>query len=152
MYNIRREWTIREVELNPSILTSRKGLLRWFAISMGLINQGDRREGVIVLLDALFTYWFSRGKNPTFEELKYFVSRRYLERGEKPPSDEALRHHLRKMTRMGFIDRIGGRYKLNNDPLRPDDPISSINMMFKKIENVKEQLMVGFTHLKNLYT
>ena len=152
MYKIRREWTLREIDLDPSILTSRYALLRWFSLSLGLVNPNDTREGILHLLDALFTYWFSRGKNPTFDDIKVFVGRKYVSKGKRPPSDEAIRHHLRRMIKMGLIERYKGEYVLSKDPLRPEDPASAIDYLYREVERSKELVKTGFQHLKNLYT
>ncbi|NPA86478.1 MAG: hypothetical protein GXO00_00500 [Candidatus Diapherotrites archaeon] len=151
MYRIRRRWTIREVELHPDLLLSRRRLLRWFALSLGLLNERDQREGIIVLLDVLFEYWFLRGRNPSFDDIKHSVARRYLERGSSPPSDEALRKHLRKLVKMGLVEREKGVYRLSTHPLRPDDPLTAIDSVFDRILSTKELIKTGFSHLKKLY-
>ena len=151
MYNVLGEWNLRKVELSSGILSSKRSLLRWLALSLGLLDKNDRREGVLDVLDALFSWWFGRREDPTFEDIKYYVSRRYLERGKRPPSDEALRYHLRRLIRMGLVARRNKRYRLRTSPHKPEDVRSAIDSMFEEVEKVRELLKEGISHLKNLY-
>ncbi len=151
MYKIRRRWTVREVDLPSELLLSKRRLLRWFALSLGLINENDQREGILNLLDALLTFWFSKKKDPSFDDLKDFVARRYIEKGKKPPADEAIRKHLRKLISIGLVRREGRVYMLDTDPLRPEDPISAVDNVFERMNSVRELIRAGFSHLKSLY-
>lgn len=151
MYRIRRRWTVREVDLPSDLLLSRRRLLRWFALSIGLINENDSREGILDVLDALLTFWFVRKRNPTFDDLKELVARRYVERGKKSPTDEALRKHLRKLLSIGLVRREGRTYVLDVDPLRPEDPASAIDHLFERICRLRDLVRAGFSHLRSLY-
>ena len=151
MYKIRAEWCLREMDLPPELFKTKRGLITWIAISMGLKNPNDGRDSVIYVLEALFDLCFARGKKPTFEDIKRYVSRRFLERGKKPPSDEAIRHHLRRMVRMGMLERWEGAYCFSHDPLHPDDPSGFVDVLFERLEKVKKLLKAAVRDMKSLY-
>ncbi len=151
MYRIRGEWRLREMDLFPHLFKTKRGLLSWLAVSLGLKNPGDGRDGVVYVLEALFDFCYGKGKAPSFEEIKGYVSRRILERGKKPPSDEAIRHHLRRMAKMGILERRGKAYCFSTNPLKPDDPSGFIDVMFERLERVKKLLKAAVTDVKSLY-
>ena len=151
MYKIRSEWAIREIDLPPDLLKSKKALIRWIALSLGVIQPNDGREGALYVLEALFEHVFGRNERPSFEEIKTYVSRRYLEKGKKPPSDESLRHHLRRMIRMGLIERESGRYSFATDILRPDDPTAFVDVLFERMERARKAIKRAISDLSSLY-
>ncbi len=151
MYRIRSEWTLREMELPPELLTSRKALVRWVAMALGLLSPNDGREGALYVLEAVFEYEFGRGRAPSFEDIYSFVSRRFLERGRKAPTEEAVRHHLRRMMRMGVVERVGGAYRLTRNLLRPDDPAGFVDTVFERLGSVRKLLREAVSNLYSLY-
>ena len=151
MYKIRSEWCLREMDLNPELFKTKRGLIAWITVALGLKNPNDGRNGVIYVLEALFDFCFGKEKKPTFEEIKSYVNRRFLERGKNPPSDEAIRHHLRKMMRMGMLEREGKSYCFVVDPLHPDDPSSFVDVLFDRLERVKKLLKAAVKDVKSLY-
>jgi hypothetical protein len=151
MYRIRGEWCLREMDLNPEIFKTRRGLLTWLAVALGLKNPNDGRDGVVYVLEALFSYCLGRGSSPTFEEIKGYVGRKFLERGRSAPSDEAIRHHLRRMIKMGIVERDRGRYCLARNPLKPDDPSGFVDVLFERLEKVKKLIKAAVRDIKSLY-
>ena len=149
MYKVRSEWLIRELERPPTLVT-KKSMVMWLATALGLKNPGDGRDGVVYLLDALFYYCF-RDKIPSLDDLTSYVNRRLMEIGKKPLTEEALRHHLRRMMKMGMVEREKGKYCFSRDPFKPDDPAGFITVVFRRMETARKLISSVVMDLKSLY-
>lgn len=147
MYKIRGEWTVREVDLHPSLLSSRKALLKWLSISLGLLAPNETRSLVVDTLDAIL-YFNYMGSPPTFKNIYSRIVQR-ISRGF--PSEEAIRKHIRAMVKKGLVVKDGKRYILNYPPLDPDDPAGYVDMYFSKVLSVKEHIKRAATSLYSLY-
>ncbi len=97
--------TIRKMRrLGGSALT-KKSLLRWFALSLGLMNPRDSRETILDILDALFFFNLSQGRPTTAEEIS---SRTGID-------EKTVLYHLSRLKRMGLLESRGGRYEFARD-------------------------------------
>jgi len=147
MYKIRGEWTVRELDLHPSLLSSRKALLKWISISLGLLSPNDTRTLVVDVLDSVL-YFNYLGEPPTFTH----IYSRILQRSSGTvPSEEAIRKHLRTMIRKGIIFKEGKKYILNYPPSHPHDPIGYVDTYFSRLQGIREHIKRAASSLHSLY-
>ncbi len=152
---IRREWTIRLLDLPPEVLNRRRQLLRWVAISLGLISPGDERDAVIDVLDALFHYIYGKDVEPNVQQIQLFVNRRRQERGERPVVTEAIRYHLRRLEAAGIVEKTkgrGGSYRFTKGfESSFGDPAAFVDHVFQEILAAKQLVEKAVRNLASLY-
>ncbi|HID09614.1 TPA: hypothetical protein EYP13_05265 [Candidatus Micrarchaeota archaeon] len=152
---VRREWVIRLLDLPPELLSRRRRLLRWIALSLGLISPGDERDAVIDVLDALFYYVHGRGVEPGVQQIQIYVNRRRQERGERPVVLEAVRYHLRRLEAAGIIEKTrarGGNYRFSRAfESSYEDPAAFVDCIFQEILSAKQRIEKAVRNLASLY-
>jgi predicted transcriptional regulator len=99
------------MDLPPSVSLTKRSLLRWFALSFGLISEKESRATILDVLDALFYFNISRLSAPTSNDLL-----RYLNEKQKPVSEKLLRYHLKRLVDIGLLQRKRLRYSFCSDP------------------------------------
>ncbi len=109
---VRRSFTIREMDLPPEVQLTRRSMLRWFALSFGLISEKESRSTMIDVLDALFHFQFSKNKDPTAKELAEHVKKK----SGKSISEKLLRYHLNRLFALNLIKRKQKKYSFNPSP------------------------------------
>ena len=109
---VRRTFVVREMDFPPKIKMTRRSLLRWFALSFGLISEKESRSTVLDVLDALFFFIFSKKRAPSTKEIQLFVK----QKTGKTISEKLLRYHLNKLIGFGLIQRKKNLYAFNDSP------------------------------------
>ncbi|MEM3227959.1 MAG: hypothetical protein QXR58_00960 [Candidatus Micrarchaeaceae archaeon] len=104
---IEREHTFRNLKLTREVLETRRSIIRWLALSIGIINPGESRIGAIPVLDAIFNFQFSQKKDPTVPEISEYISEAWGAINEK-----TLRYHLLQLKNMNLINNKKGKYFL----------------------------------------
>ena len=149
---VRNTFIIRKMDLPPSVQMTKRSMLRWFALSFGLISEQESRTTVLDVLDGLLYYLLTAQHNLTTKEIQAYV----LEKTDKKISEKLTRYHLNRLMNVNLILRKRNRYYLNNNPTaEPNDlkesfshwvktPINeSLNsiedIMIKLSENYKEK-------------
>ena len=102
---IEKEMTIRNMRLTKEVLETRRSAIRWLALTIGIINPGESRLGVISVLDALVYFQFAKKRDPSAKEIEAYINSNYGEINEK-----TLRYHLLRMKKMGLIKNEQGRF------------------------------------------
>lgn len=114
---VRRTFTVREMDLPPNVTLTKRSLLRWFALSFGLLSEKESRATVLDVLDALFFFNLSRQSAPTTNDLL-----QYLKEKNKEVSEKLLRYHLKRLIAIGFLQRRRLRYFFCSAPkAEPED-------------------------------
>ncbi len=152
---VRRDWTIRLLDLPPDMLSRKRQMLRWVAISLGLITPGEERSGILDVLDAMFHYTYSKDIEPTAEDILYYVNMRRRERGEKPVVLEAVRYHLRRLEGIGMVEKTKGRgatYRFTRGlQSSRADPAAFVDAMFDDIERARDVIRRAVQSLASMY-
>lgn len=105
---IRSEFTIRELALPDDVLLARKSLIRWVALSLGMIFPNESRRLLLDILEALFEFHVKE-QAPTTQDI---LAR--LEKGGRAPNPKAVYYHLQKLKEAGVLTRKKGRYYLGD--------------------------------------
>jgi DNA-binding PadR family transcriptional regulator len=107
---IKSELILREMSLPSDVLLARKSLVRWLALSLGLILPNESRTLLLDVLDALL-YFHVKGESPTTRDI---LGRLEAETGAKP-NPKAVYYHLLRLKNSGLLARRKGRYSLSEE-------------------------------------
>lgn len=138
---IKSEITIREMSLPEDVLIARKSLVRWLALSLGLITPNESRRLLLDVFDALLEF-HSSGETPTTKDI--------LDRLEgatgKKQNPKAVYYHLLRLKESGIVMRRKGRYLLGDgDGKRLSEVFKQVYLMktgqaFGNIESALRKL------------
>ncbi len=104
---IEREITIRNLRLTKEVLETKRSIVRWLALSLGIINPGESRLSAVAILDALIYFQFIKKSDPNIDELTQYINKNWEEINEK-----TLRYHLLRMKKMGYVENSKGVFSL----------------------------------------
>lgn len=107
---IRSELTIRELSLPSDVLLARKSLVRWLALSLGLILPNESRQLLLDLLDVILEFHIKK-QNPTTKD----ILTRLGSVTKEPPNPKTVYYHLQRLKDFGILIRKKGRYYLGDD-------------------------------------
>ncbi|MFH1391551.1 MAG: hypothetical protein ABIH20_04535 [Candidatus Diapherotrites archaeon] len=108
---VRKSFTIRKMDFPPEVSMTKRSLLRWFALSFGLISEKESRSTILDILDGFFYFQVSKKYSPTTYELLD----RLKEQGKKI-DEKLLRYHLKRLIDVGLVERNKGKLSFVNDP------------------------------------
>jgi len=100
-------WLADEVRL------TRKSMVRWVALSLGLISEKESRDLIVDLLDVLFEF-FAKAEEPTTQEI---LDRLKVKTSEEP-NPKAVYYHLQKLMDQGLLQREKGKYFISRENKR----------------------------------
>lgn len=144
---IRNELIIRDLSLPEDVKLARKSLIRWIALSLGLIYPNESRQLLLEILDALF-YFHAKKEQPTTEQIIAKLDDGKAEADRVYP--KAVYYHLLKLKEMGLINRKKGRIFFGNGDDRKVSEIlkefylSKVNSAFKDIEEAISRVEEGY--------
>ena len=106
---IKNEITLREMSLPDEVKLTRKSLIRWIALSLGLISPNESRKLMLDLLEALF-YFHIQKEQPT----TYQILDKLGEITGKKQNAKAVYYHLLKLKEAGILTRKKGQYSFGD--------------------------------------
>ncbi len=130
---IRNEVILRDMQLTQDVKLARKSLIRWIALSLGLISPNETRTLMLDILESLFYFHFKE-REPGINEIVdkvVSISRGRKSKGEEGKLDErtrvakAVRYHLLQLKNKGLIERKKGNYTFVVDPMGETNDLSS---------------------------
>jgi hypothetical protein len=148
---IRKEFTIRQMDLPDSVKLTKKSLLRWCCLSLGLLSPNESRDKALLVYDSLFAYLFKKKQSPTTLDLQEFIK----EKSSIEMSEKLIRYHLNRLIDLGIIVRDKTKYKINPSP--DSEKRNSISESFSawvKEPTQKElnKVSLSLEKLQELYT
>lgn len=141
---IENEVTLRDLRFSGETAETRRSLVRWLALSLGVINPGESRQTAISVLDGILYFQFSLKKDPEVGELS-----QYIEKNWAPVNEKTLRYHLLQLKKARIVDNSKGRYAL----VWPDvgdkyDEVTWVNGYFNSVvEPIKERVKLALKEL-----
>jgi len=147
---IRKEVIVRQIDLPSSVTLTKKSLLRWCTLSLGLISPKESRDKGFLVFDALFTFLFTKKTAPTTLDVKAFIK----EKSGVEMSEKLIRYHLNRLIELGIIARDGLVYKINPSPVSENRSSmkESFNAWAKKpLEKNLEDIALALEKLQNAY-
>jgi len=140
---IRSEMTLRELSLPDDVLLARKSLIRWVALSLGMILPNESRRLLLDILEVLFGFHIKK-EAPTTKDIIAGLEK--LTKAEQNP--KAVYYHLQRLQNLGFLTRKKGRYYLGEGEekslreifrdlyaKKADTAFSNIDKALEKLEN-----------------
>ena len=103
----RRELTLRNLQINKEVMETRRSIVRWLALSLGVISPGESRLTAVSVLDALLYFSFREKKDPDVTEMVEYINRTW-----GPINEKTLRYHLLQLKKINIASNSGGRYSL----------------------------------------
>ena len=129
---VRKTFTLKKMDLPPSVQLTKRSLIRWFALSFGLISEKESRDTVLNVLDALFHFLLAKKQNPSTLDIQAYIDGKYHQK----ISEKLLRYHLNRLIAIELLQRKQNRYFLNNSPVsEPNNLVESFNFWVKKPVN-----------------
>ncbi|MCX6801016.1 MAG: hypothetical protein NTZ73_02415 [Candidatus Diapherotrites archaeon] len=109
---IRKEIILRQLDLPQSVTLTKKSLLRWCSLSLGLISPKESRDKAIIIFDSLFSLLFKKKEKPTTLDVQASIKKKY----SFVVSEKLIRYHLNRLVDLGIIQRKKNRYSINPNP------------------------------------
>ena len=132
---IRSELLLREMQLTDDVKVARKSLVRWLALSLGLISPKESRQSVLPLLEALLHYHLKEKREPNYNDLQEFLKSQSVEMNEK-----TVRYHLTQLKKAGVIEDARGVYRFTG--FQGDNLSSAFEQSYKQKSDL------AFTNIK----
>jgi len=140
---IRSEMTIRELSLPEDVLLARKSLIRWVALSLGMILPNESRRLLLDILEVLFEFHVKK-EAPTTKDIIAGLEK--VTKTDQNP--KAVYYHLQRLQNLGILTRKKGRYYLGDGgekslretfkelyAKKADAAFSNIDKALEKLEN-----------------
>jgi len=147
---IRKEYTIRQIDFPESVSLTKKSLLRWCCLSLGLISPKETRDKGFLVFDSLFTFLFTKKILPTTLDLKAFIK----DKNNVEMSEKLIRYHLNRVIELGLVVRDGIHYKINSSPtseLRESLKESFLAWSKKNIETEMDKISLALEKMQKSY-
>lgn len=142
---IRSELTIRELVLPEDVLMARKSLIRWIALSLGMISPNESRKLLLDILETLIDIHL-KGEAPTTKDILF----RLEELTGSKPNPKAVYYHLLKLKSSGIISRKKGRYYLGDGERHALRDVFR-DFYMRKADNAFQKISLALEKLENGY-
>jgi len=142
---IRGECLVRDLQFNEEVKMTRKSLVRWLALSLGLISPNETRGGLLEVLEALLYFHFKK-KNGEGDPDIYQILDKVKEIKKEEPNPKAVRYHLLQLKKLGIIEAKTRRYRFVLSPMQEDDNLAAaLSYVYKQrmdssFEKIKKAL------------
>lgn len=126
---IEREFVIRDMQLTKEVRMTKKSLIRWLALALGLISPNESRKAILDLLEALLYFQFSENKDPDVHELAGYIQENHE---GAAVSEKTILYHLLQLKNAGLVRREKSRYSFSVSPYsEKGDVAGSIEYNYK---------------------
>ncbi len=143
---IEREITIRNLRLTKEVTETRRSLVRWLALSLGVINPGESRLGAVSVLDAILYFQFVQKSDPSVEDMMS-----YIEKAWGPINEKTLRYHLLQLKKANIVNNEKARYSLsqpeNGEKYHEDAWVA--HYFDTEINPIREKITSAIKELRN---
>lgn len=121
---VRGECLVRDLQLNDDVKMTRKALVRYLALSLGLISKNETRSGMLEVLEALLYFHHNHQQTGAHPGI-YEILEKIKEIKKAEPNPKAVRYHLLELKKQGIIEAKKRRYGFVLAPLQEDDDLGS---------------------------
>lgn len=101
---IKSELVLRDMGLPDDVKLTKKSLVRWIALSLGLISPNESRTISLDVLETLINFHIRKAQ-PSTKDIIEELGKMGVQADEK-----SVYYHLLKMKEAGLIDRRDGKY------------------------------------------
>ena len=144
---IRGECLVRDLQFNEDVKMTRKALVRYLALSLGLISPNESRAGLLEVLEALLYFHYERRETHTDPDI-YQILDKVKEIRKEEPNPKAVRYHLLQLKKLGIVEAKKRRYRFALSPLQENDDLATAlsyvyhQRMDASFEKIKRALSV----------
>ncbi len=103
---------LRELQLPHEVELTKKSLVRWLALSLGLISPNESRTLMLDVLEALL-FFHAKKEEPSIHDIFEKLGEIRKNEGVNP---KAVRYHLLQLKNKGIISRKKGKYSFSLNP------------------------------------
>jgi hypothetical protein len=137
------------MDIPPSVTMTKRSLLRWFALSFGLLSGKESRQTVLNVLDSLFFFLLSSNTSPSTLDIQGFLK----EKHNQNVSEKLIRYHLNKLIVLELLVRKNRKYTFNNSPVAEPNSLKNsfshwikqpVNSSLENIEGVLDKLSSSY--------
>jgi hypothetical protein len=148
---IRQEYIIRDMQLFSEVKLTRRGLVRYLALSLGLISPNETRTLLIDIFDALLKAHFA-SEEPDMNRIMELVNQ-VREKDLPPAQIKAVRYHIHQLKEKGLLARKTGRYKFALAPMAEDTDLANAfeYLYLTNTKNAFEKVRKAVGSLKHMY-
>lgn len=104
---IERELTLRNLRITKEVIETRRSIVRWLALSLGIISPGESRLSAVSVLDAMLHFQLDEKKEPAVPDIMEYILKQWEAMNEK-----TLRYHLLQLKKMNIVTNDSGKYSL----------------------------------------
>ncbi|HLC80111.1 MAG TPA: hypothetical protein VJG83_06905 [archaeon] len=108
---VRKTFVLRKMDFPPQVSLTKRSLVRWFALSFGLISEKESRSTILDVLDGVFHLQISKKLSPTTLELL-----EHLKTEQRKIDEKLLRYHVKRLIDVGLLERRKGKLSFVIDP------------------------------------
>ena len=146
---IRQEHIVRDLQFPTDVKHTRRSLVRWLALSLGLISPKESRQLLLDILDALFWFHFQK-EEPDIHSILAKVGEIRAEAGVNP---KAVRYHLLQLKKAEIIECRKRKYRFALPPMQEDaDLAAALEYSYmKNAKNAFEKIRVALQALSRTY-
>lgn len=146
----KKVFTLRELDLPPKIKADKRLLLKWFALSSGLISENESRDTLILVLDSLFHFLFSLSSAPSTKQIQTHIKRS----SGNLVSEKLIRYHISRIISFGLVQRKKGKYFFASAPYSSKNDVkASYDFgVSSKIKNILDSQALALDELFFLYS
>lgn len=145
-YAENNELRLRSLSWDAQSSETRRSIVRWIALSLGVISPGESRLSAVAVLDAILKFQLAEKKDPQVPELKQYIEKYWSSINEK-----TLRYHLLQLKNMGIISSTKRHYHLVWPEIgeRYDGGAWINAYLDSQVEPVRNKLNIAIKELKN---
>ena len=143
---IEGEVTLRDLRLSGEVSETRRSIIRWIALTIGIINPGESRQSAVSVLDAILYFQFSLKKDPSVYELSEYITTNWA-----PINEKTLRYHLLQFKKAKIVNNEKGRYFIFNPQIgnKYDENVWVNSYIDSIMSPIKEKMVLALKELKN---
>jgi len=147
---IRQEHIVRDMQLLTDVKLTRRGLIRYLALSLGLISPNESRTLMLDIFDALLKAHFAQ-EEPDIHRVMELINS--IREKENPAQIKAVRYHMHQLKEKGLISRKAGRYRFTLPPMAEDKDLGYAfeYLYVSNTKNAFEKVRKAVNSLKNMY-
>jgi hypothetical protein len=137
---IQNEFMIRDLIINSEIKLAKKSMIRWLALSLGLVYPNESRTFILDILEVLM-YAHIKKERLSFPQIYERVCRV----SGKNPCEKSVYYHLLKLKETGFVKNRKKEYFLTEEELTLAEFLNNfysqkLSGPFEKIIQVSDML------------
>jgi len=106
---IRNEYIVRDMQLLGEVKLTKKGLIRYLCLSLGLINPNETRTLIFDILEALIFFHYKE-VNPDIHQIIQKINQIRSEEKKPEAKIKAIRYHLFQLKKLGILSKKEGKY------------------------------------------